>query len=136
MGDGMSRGPNGRLQDYLGKVAAEGEVDCALFQANCHLALTGVDLAAPWRGNYTSYREGLRAMRRMGYKNPKDFVRKMSRPVGRHEAITGDLCFKGNAGGVFIGNRVFLLGAGRTSLSVVDLDEDVELYRMIPQCQP
>lgn len=126
----MSRGPNGRLQDYLAKVASEGEVDCAIFQANCHLARTGVDPAAQWRGAYGSYREGLRAMRLMGYKNPKDFVKKTSVAVGRHEVMTGDLCFKGNAGGVFIGNRVFLLGDDRKGLSVVDLDEDVEIYRM------
>lgn len=132
----MSRGPNGRLQDYLGKVAAEGEVDCALFQANCYLALTGVDLASPWRGKYGSYREGLRAMRSMGYKNPKDFVRKWSVTIGRHEVVTGDLCFKGSAGGVFIGNRVFMLGDNRKGLSVIDLTEDVEIYRMLPQCQP
>lgn len=75
-------------------------------------------------------------MRSMGYKNPKDFVKKTSTAVGAHEVMTGDLCFKGNAGGVFIGSKVFMLGADRRGLSVIDLDGDVEIYRMPPQCQP
>lgn len=75
-------------------------------------------------------------MRSMGYKNPKDFVRKTSLVIGAHEVMTGDLCFKGNAAGVFLGNKVFMLGANRRGLSVIDLDGDIEIYRMQPECQP
>ncbi len=122
-------GANGRLHAYLAKVAAEGEQDCAMFQAGCHLALTGVDLAAPWRGQYQTYREGLRAMREAGYKNPKQFVQSIADPVLHRDVLTGDLCFIGNAGGVFIGNRVFGLAPGKRTLVVVDLPDNAEIYR-------
>ena len=140
------RSPKGRLQDYLAKVARDGETDCAMFQDHpvgeitrlAHLHRPedgGVDLAAPWRDKYTGYRQGLRAMRLLGYKNPRDFIASISVPVQNQDVVTGDLCFIGNAGGVFIGNKVFALGHNRKSLAVTELPEGAEIYRITGQCQ-
>lgn len=53
-----------RLDDYLdsidGKPFRWGELDCALFAADCVQAMTGVDLAADFRGLYTD-QEGAEA---------------------------------------------------------------------------
>ncbi|MFE3836065.1 DUF6950 family protein [Pseudogemmobacter sonorensis] len=60
-----------RLAVYLGTVArspfAFGSQDCALFAAGAVEAMTGTDLAASYRGRYTTLRGGLRIMRRDGF---------------------------------------------------------------------
>ena len=121
---------------YIAKVAAEGETDCAIFQANAYRALTGNDLAAQWRGKYRSYREGLRLMRSLGYKDPKDYVKAIASPVNMCDVLTGDLCFLGNSGCVFSGNMVFGLDVGMRGLSVMQLDDRFEIYRVNQTCQP
>lgn len=44
-----------------------GKLDCALHGAAALAAMTGVDLAAPYRGRYRTLRGGLRHLRRDGY---------------------------------------------------------------------
>lgn len=60
-----------RLVAYLAATArAEfslGLMDCALHGASALEAMTGVDLAAPYRGRYTTFRGGLRVLRKDGY---------------------------------------------------------------------
>jgi hypothetical protein len=41
--------------------------DCPTFAFDARRALTGEDAAALWRGQYNSYRGGLRLMRRLGW---------------------------------------------------------------------
>ena len=41
--------------------------DCPTFAFDTRHALTGEDAAALWRGQYSSYRGGLRLMRRLGW---------------------------------------------------------------------
>jgi hypothetical protein len=41
--------------------------DCPTFAFDTRCALTGEDAAALWRGRYSSYRGGLRLMRRLGW---------------------------------------------------------------------
>lgn len=60
-----------RLITYIAATAEkgfmEGQRDCGLFGADALAAQTGVDLAAPYRGRYTTTRGGLRVLRRDGY---------------------------------------------------------------------
>jgi hypothetical protein len=41
-----------------------GKFDCALFAADCIIAITGVDIASELRGHYKSYNSARRIMRR------------------------------------------------------------------------
>lgn len=60
-----------RLSDHLAAIAgsafAYGEHDCALFAADCVAAMTGIDLAAKYRGLYRTLKGGLKALARDGY---------------------------------------------------------------------
>lgn len=62
-----------RLGEYLSETSqtpfAYGVSDCALFSAGAVLAMTGVDLAAEWRGRYKTMRGGLRVLRASGHAN-------------------------------------------------------------------
>lgn len=70
----MSRKTEGwqeRLAAYLSSCAQRpfvyGEHDCALFATGAVQAMTGLDLAAPYRGRYTTFAGGRRVLRRDGY---------------------------------------------------------------------
>lgn len=60
----------GRLITYLQSIARQafrpGRNDCALFAAGAVEAMTGTDLAAPWRGQYDSLEDGLALLRSAG----------------------------------------------------------------------
>lgn len=89
-----------------------GVADCALFQADCHLALTGVDLADRWRGRYSTIEEGLALMQADGYANPRAFAETIAKRVGPPFARMGDLAFHRHrdAGGFVMGSLVYFLG--------------------------
>jgi hypothetical protein len=106
-----------------------------MFQANCHLALTGVDLASGWRNTYVGYRQGLRLMRASGYRNPKSFVQGIATPVSPGEVMTGDLCFIGNSGCVFSGSVVLGIDSGGRGLVIHEMTAEVEVYRVVSKCQ-
>jgi hypothetical protein len=59
------------LTAYVARVARLrfqwGQHDCAIFAAGAVEALTGRDLAAPYRGRYSTMRGGLRVIRRDGF---------------------------------------------------------------------
>lgn len=60
-----------RLISYLSDCAQTefepGRHDCALFAAGAVRAMTGVDLAAGWRGRYKTITAGMARLRRAGY---------------------------------------------------------------------
>ena len=62
-----------RLVRYLCEVAhlpfEDGVHDCALFFAGALEAMTGFDVAAPYRGRYSTLRGGFRIVRRDGYRD-------------------------------------------------------------------
>ena len=61
------------LTAYLASVAdrplVPGEHDCALFAAGAVEAMTGVDLAAEWRGTYESLPKGMRRLKSAGHRD-------------------------------------------------------------------
>ena len=61
------KGWDGRLDAWLRSMRAHGhswgENDCALFCASAIRVMTGVDIAAPYRGTYTNAREADQVLR-------------------------------------------------------------------------
>lgn len=84
-----------RLISYVGTCAkipfAYGQHDCALFAAGCIAAMTGVDLAAEWRGTYTSLKGGLAALKRAGYADHLALAADHFEKIAPAFAAAGDL---------------------------------------------
>ena len=86
-----------RLTDYI--MAAmqapyqPGVHDCALFAAGAVDAMTGTDLAAPYRGRYATLRGGVRVLRRCGFANHVALVRHHLTAVPVARAMPGDLAW-------------------------------------------
>lgn len=80
---------------YLAEVTrrqlAPGEHDCALFAAGAVEAMTGVDPAAEWRGRYTSFKAGLKALKKTGVRDHIALVSIHFPPVAPAFAQVGDL---------------------------------------------
>ena len=93
-----------------------GQFDCALFAAGAVEAMTGVDLAAHWRGRYRSLRGGLRVLRSEGYRDHIDLVRAHFPPIAPSMAGVGDLGVietdSGPALGLVLGPLVAVLKVG------------------------
>ena len=117
-----------RLNDFLavarGRAYAPGQHDCALFAAGAVAAMTGVDLAAEWRGRYRTLRSGQRALRAAGYTDHVEFVAAHFEAIPVALAGVGDLAVirtdDGAALGVVTGPLVAVLrpdqGLGFVSL--------------------
>lgn len=107
-----------RLLDYVEQVRREpfnmGEMDCALFVAGCIEAMTGEDLAAPYRGKYATMDEGLALMRKSGYADYVEFFRHRYEPIPVAHAWVGDIAVvesdEGPTLGIVGGSRIFLSG--------------------------
>lgn len=60
-----------RLAAYMGAISRRafrpGEHDCALFAAGAVEAMTGTDLAAPWRRTYRTLEDGLALLAQHGH---------------------------------------------------------------------
>ncbi len=80
---------------YLAEVArrplAPGQHDCALFAAGALEAMTGVDPAAEWRGRYTSFNAGLKALKKAGFRDHIALVASHFTEVAPAFAQVGDL---------------------------------------------
>lgn len=84
-----------RLFAYLAGVTrrplAPGAHDCALFAAGAVEAMTGVDPAAAWRGQYRSFNAGLKALRQAGFRNHVALVASQFPAVPPAFAQVGDI---------------------------------------------
>lgn len=98
-----------RLQPF-----AYGRHDCCLFAADAVAAMTGIDIAAPWRGRYTTLRGGIRVLRRSGYRDHVALAAAWFPEVPAFSAQPGDLAViateAGPALGVVQGEAVYVLG--------------------------
>lgn len=129
MGSGMTlvRLPDwqARLRRFLrtnhGRPLEPGRHDCCLFGAGAVEAQTGVDLAADWRGRYSTFRGGYRMLRRAGYADHVAFIA-AHLPEARITSVrAGDIAIvpseEGDAVGVVQGEAVYVLGLdGRLAL--------------------
>jgi hypothetical protein len=111
------------LQKVDGTPFSFGRHDCCLFGAGAVEAQTGVDLAADWRGRYTTMRGGLRVLRRVGYADHIDLISRHLTEAPRLMAAEGDIAIlpEGMAVGVVQGAAIYVLHPsgrlGLTSLS-------------------
>ncbi|WP_370267409.1 hypothetical protein [Nioella sp.] len=114
-----------RLVAFLAAAGRErfvpGQHDCALFASGALAAMTGVDLAAPYRGRYTTERGGIRILRKDGYRDHVALAAAHLRARADGErALPGDLAViateNGPALGVVQGASVYVLGPDRLAL--------------------
>jgi hypothetical protein len=108
-----------RLDVYLSDVASAREAfafgahDCALFAAGAVEAMTGADIAAPYRGKYGSYLEGLQVLAEAGFADHIDVAAAVFPETPVALANPGDLAWfhsdQGRVLGVVQGASVYVL---------------------------
>jgi hypothetical protein len=74
-----------RLATFVESRRREATTDCGLFVADAIVAMTGVDLAAPYRGRYTTTAEGVALLKADGFADLCDFA--ASRLVEVHPSL-------------------------------------------------
>jgi len=104
-----------RLNDYLAPLTDEavfrwGSLDCALFVAAAVLAMTGEDIAKPFRGKYSTAAGSARALKRYGAGDLRATFDTLlpPRPVGF--ARRGDVVMADGAVGICIGAAALFIG--------------------------
>ena len=123
-----------RLHEYLAGVAraplAYGQHDCALFAADAICAMTGVDLAATYRGRYDSLAGGLQLLARDGFADHVALARSHLAVGAVATAMPGDVAVfetdLGSALGVVQGASVYVLHSGGM-LGLVPLTDAIEV---------
>lgn len=108
--------------------------NCAEFAADMCLAMTGVDHAAPFRGRYTTIAGGLRVMRKAGYADHVDFVRKHFVEKPKVNAMPGDLVIlEGDDGptvGVVQGSAGCYVPSGRGAIGIVPISTVTHVFEV------
>lgn len=125
------------LIQYVGEAARKpfefGSHDCALFAAGAVLAMTGVDLAAKWRGKYTTLKGGLLALKRAGYADHIALAAAKFAEIAPAFAAPGDLAVidgpDGAALGVVQGEGVYVLTQG--GLGMLPLTHARTAFRVV-----
>lgn len=118
----MERRPDwqARLTAYLAEVRARPFADdwhCALFAAGGVEAMTGMDLAAPYRGRWTTPRGGLRVLRRSGFADHLALAGVHLPEILPSEAWPGDVAaVDEGALGIVQGRLVYVLGPSGVGL--------------------
>lgn len=83
-----------------------GTHDCALWTARVVEAMTGVDYAAAWRGQYSSEFGALKAIAKNGYEGLDEIVTKaLGEPINKFMAQRGDVVIFDGALGVCVGSN-------------------------------
>lgn len=115
-----------RLRAWLisihGRPIQPGHHDCCLFGAGAIEAQTGIDLAADWRGRYSTFVGGRRVLRQAGYADHVALIATHLREAPVIEACEGDIAIlptgDGDAVGVVQGAAVYVLAqTGRIGLA-------------------
>ena len=116
-----------RLHTYLARwVDAEfewGEADCALFAAGAVEAMTGVDPATEFRGQYDSRADAARALRAMGEGTLLRTIRAKFKEKPHAFARRGDLIWNGHAIGICDGDVALFIGEERFADRNIDRRE-------------
>lgn len=79
------------LREISGRPIQPGQHDCCLFGAGAIAAQTGVDIAAPWRGRYTTMAGGRRVLRRAGYDDHVALIVALLPEIHASAAREGDI---------------------------------------------
>lgn len=103
-----------RLSEYLASVRREpfcyGHHDCALHSANAVLAMTGTDIAAAFRGRYSTAQGSVLALSRYGAGTLDATVDEILPAIPPSHARRGDLVWTGEALGVCDGATGLFVG--------------------------
>ena len=118
-----------RLTPVLARAARTPcEHDCALFGADALAAMTGTDLAAPYRGRYRTLTGGLRLLRRDGHADQVALIAAHV-PVRVGRPRPGDLAVvttpDGPSVGVVQGAAVYVVGPLGAGLVPIDQAQTV-----------
>lgn len=98
-----------------------GQHDCCLFGAGAIEAQTGIDIAAEWRGRYSTFAGGRRILRKSGYADHVALIASVLPEDHISAAREGDIAIvpgeDGAAVGVIQGTAVYVLApSGRIGL--------------------
>jgi hypothetical protein len=109
-----------------GRAFEYGEHDCCIFAADCILAVTGREVAAAWRGNYSGAFEGLRLA---GTRSPVFLASRLFRQVQPAMAWRGDVAavWRDREFGLAVFDGANLRG---TSGSVISRAAAIRAYRV------
>ena len=103
-----------RLSDYLASVASRpfkwGEHDCALHIANAVAAITGDDIAADFRGKYSTELGSARALKRFGAGTLEATIDTLLDPIEPAFAQRGDVVMRDGMLGVCVGATAAFVG--------------------------
>lgn len=128
-----------RLTRYLAAVARRrfepGAMDCALFAAGAVEAQTGTDLAAAWRGHYSSLEEGLQRLEAEGHADHVALLASLLSEIAVEAAEPGDIAVLPlgrnlPALGVFQGEAAYVLVEGSRGFMVVQRSEASRAFRV------
>lgn len=102
------------LREINGRPIEYGRHDCCLFGAGAIEAETGIDIAAPWRGRYTTLAGGRRVLRKSGYTDHVALIAATLPEIHASAAREGDIGLveteAGPAVGVNQGTAIYVLG--------------------------
>ena len=103
------------LADVARRPFAPGVHDCALFAAGAVQAMTGVDMAAPFRGRYRTLAGGSRILKAAGFVDHIALAAARLAEFHTSRAAPGDLAViptpDGDALGLVQGEQVYVLSA-------------------------
>jgi hypothetical protein len=122
--DGVKRSPFGW-----------GGSDCLIgWAADAVLAMTGEDIAAPWRGKYKTARGAAGALKRAGFDNLADGLATVLPEIHLSRARLGDLAAIPDDGpfgwSLGIVNGETILVRGETAMGTVPLDRATRAFRV------
>ncbi|PYE89572.1 DUF6950 family protein [Phyllobacterium leguminum] len=127
------------LHDYVLSVWRNsliwGEYDCALFAADAIKAMTGEDIAAPYRGRYKTLIGGLRLLKKDGFANHAEFAASRFEEIHPSHAQIGDIAAVKvddaaiYALGVVQGARIYVLHP-ETGIGTIDLLDAERAFRV------
>ena len=125
-----------RLSDVIEerrRVPFTEENNCALFMADCVAAITGVDLAADYRGKFKSLAEAIILLRKAGYADLCEFLTQHLDEIPPALARAGDVMAfppeqTGWAGGIVNGERVTVMS--EAGLGTVSRDLAARAFRI------
>jgi len=127
-----------RLTGYVAQAATQGFVpgqqDCALFAAGGIAAMTGTDLAAPYRDTYHSLKGGLAALQRAGHADHVALLASLLPEVPVAYGQVGDVAvLDGPDGlpalGLVQGDMIYVL-LPATGLGLVPLTDARRMFRV------
>lgn len=109
-----------------------GQNDCTLFAADIVLALTGEDLAAKYRGEYKTLKEGKALLEADGYSSNVDYLEKNFSEVHIAFSNAGDLGLVKVGGGHAIVAIMggFAVGVSKNGLTRYPLSEVSKVFKI------